>query len=98
MARSKRTLKVEALDALLRGRVAAVLKARDWVLLEEIARLVRDDAPLELASSDPALFAALRKAITSFYLKGWSAMTPERVRSVAEEVRASAAASSRRKH
>ena len=83
MTRSRRTLKVEALDALLRGSMAAVAKARDWELLEEIARIARDDAPIELATSDPALFASLRKAITSFHLRGWSAMTPERVRHMA---------------
>jgi hypothetical protein len=85
MIRSKRALKVDALDALVDGRIAAVAKARDWELLEEIARLVQADAPLELAATDPAMFATLRHAITRFHLKGWSAMTPERVRRIAEE-------------
>lgn len=83
MSRSKRTLKVEAQDALIRGRMAAVAKARDWELLEEIARLAEADAPIEMAATDPAMYATLRRAITSFHLKGWSAMTAERVRLVA---------------
>jgi hypothetical protein len=83
MNRSKRSLKVEALDALIKSRMAAVFIARDWELLEEIARLVETDAPLEWAASDPAMFATLRGAITRFHLKGWSAMTRERVRQVA---------------
>ena len=87
MSRSKRSLRVEAQDALIRGRIAAVAKARDWELLEEIARLAEDDAPVEMAASDPAMYATLRAAITRFHLKGWSAMTPERVRDVAQEDR-----------
>jgi hypothetical protein len=77
-------LRVEAIDALIRGRMAAVAKARDWELLEEMARLVEADAPLEMAASDPAMYATLRAAITRFHLKRWSAMTPERVRSIAQ--------------
>lgn len=82
MKRSKRTLHVEAQDALIRGRMAAVAKARDWELLEEIARMAEVDAPIEMAATDPALFATLRAAITKYHLKGWSAMTAERVRQV----------------
>jgi hypothetical protein len=89
MSRSKRSLRVEAQDALIRGRIAAVAKARDWELLEEIARLAEADAPVEMAASDPAMYATLRAAITRFHLKGWSAMTAERVREVAREHAAS---------
>jgi len=85
MSRSKRSLKVEALDALIQSRIAAVAKTRDWELLAEIARLAEIDAPLDWAASDPAMFATLRSAITRFHLKGWSAMTPERVRQVARK-------------
>jgi len=85
MSRSKRSLKVDALDALIKSRMAAVAKARDWELLEEMARLVEADAPLEWAASDPAMFATLRSAVTRFHLKGWSAMTAERVRRVARQ-------------
>ena len=50
-------LYVEALDALLRGRMAEVAVARDWELLREIARLAQQDAPQDLATTDPALFS-----------------------------------------
>jgi hypothetical protein len=85
MSRSRRSLKVEAQNALIHGRIAAVVKARDWELLEEIARFVEADAPVDMAASDPAMYATLRAAITRFHLKGWSAMTAERVREVARE-------------
>jgi hypothetical protein len=68
MGRSKRTFYVEAIDALVRNRIAAVAKSRDWELLEEIARIVKDDAPVDLAMTDPSMFIALRSAITKFHL------------------------------
>ena len=85
MARSVRTLYVEAFDALLRGRVAEVMVARDWELLREIAQLARQDAPRDLAMTDPALFQTWRQAVTKFHLGGWSAVTPERVDEITRE-------------
>lgn len=82
MARSKRALRVEAINTLIGRRVAHVFKTRDWELLEEVARLAVADAPVDLAATDPALFVALRNAITAYHLAGWTNMTPERVRSV----------------
>jgi hypothetical protein len=79
-----RTLYVEALDVLLKGRMAEAAVARDWEMLEEVARLAHEDAPQVLASTDPALFATWRSAVTKYHLKGWGHMTPERVRSVRE--------------
>ena len=85
MTRSARTLYVEALDAILKGRMAEVAVKRDWELLREIARLAQQDAPLILASTDPALFASFRAAVTKYHLKGWTHMTPERVDAVREK-------------
>jgi hypothetical protein len=82
MSRTARGLYVEALDALLRGRMAEVAVARDWELLREVARLAEEDAPLELAATDPALFATWRAAVTKYHLKGWGHMTPQRVDAV----------------
>lgn len=79
MTRTARTLHVEALDALLKGRMAEVAVARDWELLREIARLAKEDAPLSLSSTDPALFSEWRNAVTKYHLKGWTHMTPERI-------------------
>jgi hypothetical protein len=66
-------------DALLKGRMAEIAVARDWELLREVVRLAQQDAPLVLSSTDPALFATWRAAVTKYHLKGWSQMTPERV-------------------
>jgi hypothetical protein len=84
VTRTARSLYVEALDALLQGRMAEAAVARDWELLREIARLAREDAPRELATTDPALFATWRAAVTKYHLKGWTHMTPERVDAVRE--------------
>jgi hypothetical protein len=83
MSRTKRGLYVEALDVLLRGRMASVAKARDWELLREVARLAQQDAPPDLAVTDPALFGSFRSAVTRYHLAGWGHMTPERVDHVA---------------
>jgi hypothetical protein len=77
---------MEAQDVLLAGRMPAVIKAKDWELLREVARLAEEDAPIELAATDPALYRALRDAITRFHLGGWSAMTPNRVDKVVQEL------------
>ncbi len=91
MTRTARALHVEALDALLRGRMAEVAVARDWELLREVARLAQDDAPLALAATDPALFATWRAAVTKYHLKGWTHMTPQRVDSVRTKLAAAMA-------
>jgi predicted ATPase len=79
VTRTARALYVEALDALLQGRMAEIAVAREWELLREVARLAQEDAPLVLSSTDPALFATWRAAVTKYHLKGWTQMTPERV-------------------
>jgi len=84
MTRTARTLYVEALDVLLRGRMADIAVARDWELLREVARLAQQDAQLDLASTDPAL--CWRAAVTRYHLKGWTHMTPERVDAVRDRV------------
>lgn len=79
MSRTSRTLYVEALDALLKGKMAAIAVSRDWELLREVARLAQQDAPSSLSSTDASLYIAWRSAVTKFHLKGWTNMTPERV-------------------
>jgi len=85
VARTARTLYVEALDALLNGQMAEIAVARDWELLREVARLAQEDAPLILSSRDPALFATWRAAVTKYHLKGWTLMTPERVDAIRQQ-------------
>ncbi len=84
MTRTARALYVEALEVLLKGRMADVAVARDWDLLEEVARLATQDASPDLAATDSSLFVTWREAVTKYHLKGWSNMTPERVRQVRE--------------
>ena len=79
---NSRALHVAALDALLKGEMAKVAHARDFALLKEVARLAQQDAPLDLAVTDPALFASWRAAVTRFHIAGWTHMTPERVASL----------------
>jgi hypothetical protein len=79
MGRSPRELYVDALHSLLCGRMAAAVRARDWELLREVARLAEQDAPLNLAATDPALFRSWRAAVTKFHVAGWTNMTPDRV-------------------
>ena len=86
VTRTARTLYVEALDVLLRGRMADIAVARDWELLREVARLAQQDAQLDLASTDPALFSSWRAAVTRYHLKGWTHMTPDRVDAVRDRV------------
>ena len=59
--------------------MSAVAKTRDWELLKEVARLASEDAPTDLAVTDPALFQSWRAAVTKYHLRGWTNMTPERV-------------------
>jgi len=66
--------------------MAEVAVARDWELLREIARLAQEDAPAALATTDPALFATWRAAVTKYHLKGWTHMTPVRVNVVRQKV------------
>lgn len=83
MKSDRRTLYAEALQALLKGEMAKLARNRDYELLEEVARLARNDAPTELAATDPALYASWRAAVTRYHLAGWTHMTPERVAEVA---------------
>ena len=79
MARSARTLRVEAEDALIRNRVFAVMKARDWELLHAIARYAEQDVNPRIARSDPSRYRLLRAGVTGFHLKGLTHLTPERI-------------------
>jgi predicted ATPase len=78
----RRTLYAEALSALLKGEMAHLALARNFELLAEVARLAREDAPVALATSDPALYTSWRAAVTRYHVSGWTYMTPERIAEV----------------
>ncbi|MDE0522896.1 MAG: hypothetical protein OXH79_13175 [Boseongicola sp.] len=69
-------------DALARGQVFSVMERRDWELLHEIARFIRDDVDPALALTDPSRYRLLREAVTRCHVQGLTHMTPERVRTV----------------
>ena len=78
---------VRALDVLLHGKMAKLVVERDFELLAEVSKLAQQDAPYELAVTDPALYASWRAAVTRFHVAGWTQMTPERVLQVANALR-----------
>ncbi|MBP0439134.1 hypothetical protein [Tianweitania sediminis] len=71
--------------------MSSLVKERRWELLAEVARLASEDAPTDLAVTDPALFKSWREAVTRYHLRGWTRMTPERVRRLVERSGAPAA-------
>ena len=85
MTPDRRAMYVAALDVLLKGQMAKVAVARDFRLLEEVARLAQQDAPADLAVTDPALFSSWRAAVTRYHLAGWTKMPPTRVAALALE-------------
>ena len=87
MSDDPRSLYIAALDALLKGEMAKIAVQRNFRLLAEIARLAQQDAPIELASTDPALFSSWRAAVTRFHVAGWTNMTPSRVAEVVATLR-----------
>jgi hypothetical protein len=45
-------------------------KEKRWAELAALVRFVRQDVPVELAQTDPALYRRLREQITRFFLLG----------------------------
>jgi hypothetical protein len=79
MTRTARTLRIEAEEALIRGRVFRVMADRDWELLVRIARMAREDADTAMARTDPARLRLLREGVTRYHLKGLTHMTLESI-------------------
>jgi hypothetical protein len=90
----RRTLYAEALSVLLKGEMAKLVLARDFRLLTEVARLAHEDAPVALATTDPALYTSWRAAVTRYHVAGWTRMTPERVTEVDSSMAPKAVATS----
>jgi hypothetical protein len=80
--RQRRSLRVEAEDAIINDRVFAVLKGRDYELLIEISRLIQADADPSLAIHDPTRFRLLREGITNCHIRGLGTMNEAGIRSV----------------
>ncbi len=54
--------------------IARALKEKRWDALASAAEIAWLDVDKRLALTDPALFRALREAITLFHLKGWGSL------------------------
>jgi hypothetical protein len=79
-ARSARSLRIEAEEALIHKRVFKVMAERDWQLFIKIAEIACADADPALAVTDPARFRLLRDGVTAWHTKGLGSITPEGIR------------------
>ncbi len=59
------------------------LVQRRWQDVAALVRYARQDVPVELATTDPALYAALREGVTRFYLRGGGNIRLERLEELA---------------
>lgn len=50
--------------------IARALKERRWADLAAVAEIAQRDVDPELAATDPALYRALRDALTLYHLRG----------------------------
>lgn len=61
------------------------LVERKWRDVAALVRYAKKDVPVELAATDPALYAALREGVTQFYLRGGGHIRLERLEELAGE-------------
>jgi hypothetical protein len=54
-----------------------------WRELAALVRFARQDVPVSLAQTDPALYRQLREQITRFFLRGGAAFSLERLEALA---------------
>ena len=59
------------------------LKEKRWADVAAVVTLAQQDAPQDLAMTDPALYRTLRHHITTFYLRGGGALSLEKLRKLA---------------
>ena len=53
------------------------MKERDYVSLAGAAALAEHDVPRDMAMTHPARYRNLRRAITSYHLRGYSALNAQ---------------------
>ncbi|HMO64389.1 MAG TPA: hypothetical protein PKE47_04045 [Verrucomicrobiota bacterium] len=58
---------------------------REWARLAALVRYAREDVPVSLIHSDPALYRHLRECVTRFRLRGGDAFSLERLEELARE-------------
>lgn len=59
------------------------LKEKRWAEVAALVRYVRREVPPALASTDPALYKALREQITRFFVKGGGVFSLARLEQLA---------------
>ena len=59
------------------------LKEKRWAEVAALVRYVRREVPPALASTDPALYKALREQITRFFVKGGAVFSLARLEQLA---------------
>jgi hypothetical protein len=63
--------------------IPVLLKKKRWAELAAIAEFASQDAPQELAQTDPALYRLLRQQITEYRIRGWSCLDVKTLRKLA---------------
>ena len=63
--------------------IARALKNQRWDALAAAAEIAWTDVDKRLALTDPALYKALREAITLFHMKGWGSLDRDALRAKA---------------
>ena len=64
--------------------IPVYLKQRRWDELAALVEFAERDAPKSLTHTDPALYRTLREQITEFRLRGWSCLSLEKLKELAE--------------
>jgi hypothetical protein len=64
--------------------IAVCLRQRRWAELAALVEFATNDAPPEMAQTDPALYALLRQQITGFHVRGWSGLNLAVVKELAD--------------
>ena len=59
------------------------LKEKRWADVAAVVTFAQQDAPQDLAMTDPALYRTLRQQITTFYLRGGGALNLKKLRKLA---------------
>ena len=63
--------------------VDVYLKEKRWAEVAALVRFARRDVPASLASTDPALYRALREQLTRFFLNGGGVFSLARLEQLA---------------
>ena len=61
------------------------LKEKRWADVAALVRYARKDVPVQLATTDPALYRTLREQVTRFFLRGGGALNLAKLESLAAE-------------